>query len=144
MAEMELTSRSFDSEVLNSDKPVLVDFWASWCGPCRMLAPIVAEIARERAGSVKVAKVNVDEEPALANRFRVSSIPTVLVFKDGKIVNSSGEFMNIVVMSTSSEMEMLTHSMMSRRNVGRGTNITNKITTTPAASMTSPCRENLP
>ena len=63
---------------------------------------------------------------------------------DGKIVNSSGEFMNIVVMSTSSEMEMLTHSMMSRRNVGRGTNITNKITTTPAASMTSPCRENLP
>ena len=92
MAEMELTSRSFDSEVLNSDKPVLVDFWASWCGPCRMLAPVLAEIARERAGSVKVAKVNVDEEPALANRFRVSSIPTVLVFKDGKIVNSSVGF----------------------------------------------------
>ena len=92
MAEMELTSRSFDSEVLNSDKPVLVDFWASWCGPCRMLAPVVAEIARERAGSVKVAKVNIDEEPALANRFRVSSIPTVLVFKDGKIVNSSVGF----------------------------------------------------
>ena len=92
MAEMELTSRSFDSEVLNSDKPVLVDFWASWCGPCRMLAPVLAEIAREREGSVKVAKVNIDEEPALADRFRVSSIPTVLVFKDGKIVNSSVGF----------------------------------------------------
>lgn len=92
MSEITITKANFEEEVLHADKPVLVDFWASWCGPCRMLAPIVAEIAREREGSVKVAKVNVDEEPALANRFRVSSIPTVLVFKDGKIVNSSVGF----------------------------------------------------
>ena len=89
MAEITLTSQNFEQEVLNSELPVLVDFWASWCGPCMMLAPIIAEIAEERAGTVKVGKVNVDEQPMLANRFGISSIPTLLVFKGGKLVNSA-------------------------------------------------------
>ncbi len=89
MAEITVTAGNFEQEVLKSDLPVLVDFWATWCGPCRMLAPVVAQIAEERAGSVKVGKVNVDEEPALANRFHVSSIPTVMLFKGGKVVDTS-------------------------------------------------------
>ena len=88
MAEITITKRNFESEVLSSDKPVLVDFWASWCGPCRMLAPVVAQIADAR-DDVKVGKINVDEQPELAARYSVSSIPTVLVFKDGKVAASS-------------------------------------------------------
>ena len=89
MAEIVLTASNFDEEVLSSELPVLVDFWASWCGPCRMIAPVVAQIAAERDGVVKVGKVNVDEEPALAMRYRVSSIPTLLVFRGGELVNKA-------------------------------------------------------
>ena len=89
MAEITLTSANFESEVLKSDLPVLVDFWASWCGPCKMLSPIIAEIAEEYDGKVKVGKVNVDDEPALANMFGIESIPTVMVFKEGKITGTS-------------------------------------------------------
>lgn len=88
MAEITITKSNFESEVLSSDKPVLVDFWASWCGPCRMLAPVVAQIADAR-DDVKIGKINVDEQPELAARYSVSSIPTVLVFKDGKVAASS-------------------------------------------------------
>lgn len=86
MAEITLTAANFQAEVLDSPIPVLVDFWASWCGPCRMVAPVVAQIAAEQEGVVKVGKVNVDEEPELARRFGVMSIPTVVVLKNGQEV----------------------------------------------------------
>ena len=89
MSELTITNANFKSEVLESDKPVLVDFWAPWCGPCRMLSPIVSEIAEELKDKVKVGKVNVDEEEELAAMFRVSSIPLLVVMKDGKVVNSA-------------------------------------------------------
>ncbi|MBQ5952795.1 MAG: thioredoxin [Lachnospiraceae bacterium] len=89
MAEIKITNANFEEEVLKSELPVLVDFWAAWCGPCRMLAPAVAQIAAECEGKVKVGKVNVDEEPELAQRFGIMSIPTVLVFKDGKKTEQS-------------------------------------------------------
>ena len=83
MAEIILTSENFENEVLKSDKNVLVDFWASWCGPCKMLAPTIEAIAEEY-DSFKVGKVNVDDEPDLAEAFGISSIPTLILFKDGK------------------------------------------------------------
>ncbi|MDD5906192.1 MAG: thioredoxin [Clostridiales bacterium] len=89
MAEIKLTDQNFEQEVLHADMPVLVDFWASWCGPCQMLAPVIAEIAEEYAGKVKVGKVNVDEQPNLANRYGIASIPTVMLFKNGEVVNTS-------------------------------------------------------
>ena len=89
MAEIKITVDNFEQEVIQSEQPVLVDFWAAWCGPCRMLAPVVAQIAAECEGKIKVGKVNVDEEPELAQRFGIMSIPTVLAFKDGKKVNQS-------------------------------------------------------
>lgn len=89
MAEIIVTKSNFEEEVINSSIPVLVDFWASWCGPCMMLAPIIEEIAEENEGTIKVCKVNVDEEAELAGQFNIMSIPTVLAFKDGKVVNSS-------------------------------------------------------
>ena len=86
---MVITKNNFEAEVLKSDIPVLVDFWASWCGPCRMLSPIVEEIEKEYAGKVKVGKVNVDEEIELAQRFQVASIPTILIFKNGQLAETS-------------------------------------------------------
>ena len=83
MAEVIITESNFESEVLSSKIPVLVDFWATWCGPCRMLAPIIEEIAKENEGTLKVGKVNFDEEPGLAARFRVTGIPTVILFRNG-------------------------------------------------------------
>ena len=86
MAEMKITAANFNDEVLHADTPVLLDFYADWCGPCKMLAPVLHEIAEENAGALKVGKVNVDEQMELAMRFQVSSIPMLVVFKDGKAV----------------------------------------------------------
>ena len=88
MAVITITKENFDAEVLHSDKTVLLDFWASWCGPCRMLSPVVDEVAEERP-DVKVGKVNVDEQPELAQQFRIISIPTLVVMKDGQIANKA-------------------------------------------------------
>lgn len=84
---IELTNNNFEKEVLNSNVPVLVDFWASWCMPCKMMAPVVEEIANIKAAEIKVGKVNVDQEPELASKYGIMSIPTFLVFKNGKNVN---------------------------------------------------------
>ena len=86
MSAININKNNFRNEVLDSEKPVLLDFWASWCGPCRMVSPIVDEIAAER-GDIKVGKVNVDEQPELAGQFGVMSIPTLVVMKRGKVVN---------------------------------------------------------
>ena len=86
---IKITEQNFDTEVLQSAMPVVVDFWADWCGPCKMLAPVVHEIAEENAGTLKVGKINVDEQMELAMRFQVSSIPMLVVFKDGKAVAKS-------------------------------------------------------
>ena len=89
MAEITVTKANFESEVVKSDIPVLLDFWASWCGPCRMLSPIISEIAEENQGKLKVGKVNVDEEEELAGMFGVSSIPLIVVMKGGKVTAST-------------------------------------------------------
>ena len=88
MSTIHINNQNFKNEVLHSDKPVLLDFWAPWCGPCRMVLPIVEEIAKERK-DIKVGKINVDEQPELAAQFGVMSIPTLVVVKDGKIVSQA-------------------------------------------------------
>ena len=89
MKEITITSENFEKEVKNSDVPVLIDFWATWCGPCQMLGPIVEQLAEESDGRYKVCKVNVDEEPDLAQQFEVYSIPSVFIFKDGEVKDQS-------------------------------------------------------
>ncbi|BCJ96064.1 thioredoxin [Anaerocolumna cellulosilytica] len=89
MSALKITSKNFENEVLKSEKPVLLDFWASWCGPCKMVAPIIDEIAKEAEGIAKVGKINIDEEEELAQAFHIMSIPTLVVVKDGKVVDSS-------------------------------------------------------
>ena len=91
MATIKVTSANFESEVLGADKPVLVDLWASWCGPCKMLGPVLEQISEER-GDIKVCKINVDEEPELAGEFKVSSIPHVALLKGNRIIAQSEGF----------------------------------------------------
>ena len=88
MAEITLTKNNFEAEVLTSDIPVLVDFWAEWCGPCRMIAPTIEELANEYDGKVKVGKINVDKESELAIRYHIDAIPALLIFKNGEVVES--------------------------------------------------------
>ena len=92
---LELTNETFDEEVGASEVPLIVDFWAEWCGPCRMVAPVLEQIANENAGKIRLAKLNVDDAPAIAQRFSIMSIPTIMVFKDGvmkkKIVGAKGK-----------------------------------------------------
>lgn len=89
MTELKITAANFENEVLRSDKPVLLDFYADWCGPCKMLSPILHELAEEKSGTLKVGKVNVDEQPDLAAEFGVMSIPTLLLFENGKLTRQA-------------------------------------------------------
>ena len=89
MAELKITAANFENEVLRSDKPVLLDFYADWCGPCKMLSPILHELAEEKSGALKVGKVNVEEQRELAEKFHIMSIPALVLMKEGKAVASS-------------------------------------------------------
>lgn len=100
MSEVTLTNGNFEEEVLKSKVPVLVDFWAVWCGPCKMIAPALAKLAENHEGELKVGKVNVDEQPELADKFSISSIPTLVVFKDGKMVNQRVGAVSLAVLES--------------------------------------------
>ena len=89
MAELKITAANFENEVLHSDKPVLLDFYADWCGPCKMLSPILHELAEEKSGALKVGKINVDEQGELSMQFRIVSIPTLIVMKNGEVANKA-------------------------------------------------------
>lgn len=104
MLEINLTNKNFEEEVLKSEIPVLVDFFATWCGPCKMIAPVISEIAENNKGKVKVGKVNVDEENELAMKYQISSIPTLVLFKEGKIAKTK------VGLSSKSEIEDMINS----------------------------------
>ena len=95
MAEITLTAKNFETEVLKSSLPVVVDFWATWCGPCRMLAPVVAKLAEKYEGKIKVGKVNVDDEPALAAQYEVSAIPTIVRIEGGETVERTMGFQSL-------------------------------------------------
>jgi thioredoxin 1 len=84
---LEITDANFDAEVINSDKPVLIDFWAVWCGPCKLIAPVVEEVSKEYEGRFKVGKMDIDNNPNVAMKYGIRSIPTLLIFKDGKVVD---------------------------------------------------------
>jgi thioredoxin 1 len=105
MHEINLTNQNFEEEVLKSDLPVLVDFFATWCGPCKMLAPVIAEIAERYEGKVKVGKLNVDDENGLAMKYQISSIPTLVLFKEGKVVS------NKIGLCSKSEIENMINSL---------------------------------
>ena len=92
MSEVILTQNNFEEEVLKSDIPVLMDFWASWCGPCKMLAPTIAEIAKDYEGKVKVCKLNIDDDSSIAIKYGIASIPTVVLFKNGEVADKSVGF----------------------------------------------------
>ena len=89
MSVLKITSENYEEEVLKSEKPVLIDFYADWCGPCKMMTPVVEELATEKEGTIKVCKVNVDDEPDLAQKFNIMSIPTFVAIKEGKVVGTS-------------------------------------------------------
>ena len=92
--EVKITTQNFEEEVLKSEKPVLVDFWAIWCGPCKMIAPIIEEVAEEYSNKIKVGKINVDEEMELAIKYGITSIPTLLLFKGGEVVKKTLGYMS--------------------------------------------------
>ena len=104
MSEINLTSKNFEEEVLKSEIPVLVDFFATWCGPCKMLAPVIEEFAEKYEGKVKIRKVNVDEENELAMKYEISSIPTLVLFKEGRVVNTK------IGLCSKSEIESMINS----------------------------------
>lgn len=95
MAEVKVTAENFEKEVLKSDVPVIVDFWATWCGPCKMIAPNLEALAKANEGVIKVGKVNVDDEAELSAKFGIVSIPTLMLFKDGKLVKTEVGYMNM-------------------------------------------------
>ena len=104
MSEIILTKKNFEAEVLKSEIPVLVDFFATWCGPCKMLAPVIEELAEKYEGKVKIRKVNVDEENELAMKYEISSIPTLVLFKEGRVVNTK------IGLCSKSEIESMINS----------------------------------